>query len=330
MKIKIIILSLVMVFPVALFAQFDGIVGSEGCKAIHCDDLRFIEWATACEVIRGYQDIAYPEKGKVSYGTAENAIGKVYESKVVVSLGDSGVAILTFQTPIANGEGYDFAVFENSFSNNFLELAFVEVSSDGVHYFRFPATSNTPTDKQVGTFDTINATRINNLAGKYNEAWGTPLDLEELVEDENLDKNNIRYVKIIDVIGTIEPDYATYDANGNTVNDPYPTAFYPPLVPSGGFDLSGVGVIYNQNNTSVKEYDHQLVVSVYPNPCSDFVYIHAEEGQFCLYNISGQKLTEQQLTENVFRIDMGKYPAGVYFIHLRNHRITKYIKLIKQ
>jgi len=59
--------------------------------------------------------------------------------------------------------GFDFAVFENSFNDSFLELAFVEVSSDGINFVRFPATSNTQTDVQITGFGTIDPTYINNL-----------------------------------------------------------------------------------------------------------------------------------------------------------------------
>jgi len=45
-------------------------------------------------------------------------------------------------------------------------------------------------------------------------------------------------VKVIDVIGTIDPQYASRDSFGNIVNDPYPTPFG-----SCGFDLDAVGVI---------------------------------------------------------------------------------------
>jgi len=323
---KKLIFSLLTAFPIGLFAQFDGVVGTEGCKAIHCDDSRIIEWATNCKVIRGYLDITKPQNGYVSYGEEKNAIGKVEDGITTnaVSLGDSGIAILTFQTPIVNGEGADFVVFENSLDGLFLELAFVEVSSDGVHYFRFPATSNTPVDKQIGTFGTIDATLINNLAGKYKVGWGTPFDLEELEDNEHLDKNNIRYVKIIDVVGTIDPLYATFDANGNIINDPYPTNFA-----SGGFDLTGVGVINNQNSVSVPDYA-DFFVSVYPNPCRNFVCVHANGCILSLYNSLGQKLHQQQLTENTSLINMNKYPEGVYFISLQNSQTIKRIKIIKR
>ena len=324
---KKIFLYLLATLPIALHAQFDGIVGTEGCKAIHCDDARIVEWATSCQVTRGLQDITKRQGNYVSYGTDSDVIGRVEDGNTmnVVSLGDSGIAILSFQTPIANGNGYDFAVFENSFNDDALELAFVEVSSDGVHYFRFPATSNTPADKQITTYGTIkDATKINNFAGKYRVGWGTPFDLEELENDDNLDKNNIQYVKIIDVIGTIDPQYATYDTHGNIVNDPYPTNFA-----SGGFDLAGVGVINNKNTVSVSQYD-EIVVSAYPNPCRDFIYVHANSYNLSIYNSLGQKLYEQQLTENTSTIDMSSFMRGIYFIHLQNHKTKKYIKIIKQ
>jgi hypothetical protein len=115
-----------------------------------------------------------------------------------------GSAILTFQNPISNGTGFDFAIFENSFNDVFLELAFVEVSSDGVNYIRFPATSNTQTTTQIGPFDnTGDATKLNNLSGKYRAQYGTPFDLQELTGNPLLNINAITHIKIIDVVGSI-------------------------------------------------------------------------------------------------------------------------------
>ncbi|MDR0368153.1 MAG: T9SS type A sorting domain-containing protein [Bacteroidales bacterium] len=321
-----IIFWLILSFPAALFAQFDGVVGSEGCKAISCDDARIIEWAISCEITRGYQDVGKPQNGYASFGMESAAVGKAESADPTqaVSLGDSGVAVLGFQTPVANGEGYDFAVFENSFNDHFLELAFVEVSSDGIHYFRFPAVSNIPTDVQIGDLGGMDAALLYNLAGKYRIGWGTPFDLEELDDDENLDKNNIRYIKIIDVIGCVEPPYASYDKNGNIINDPYPTNYS-----SSGFDLTGVGVIHNQNNVAVSEHQ-EWFVSAYPNPCQDVIHIHANGYNMSIYNGLGQKLQQRQLNENISQIDMSNYPAGVYVIHLQNNQTKKCIKISKR
>ena len=98
----------------------------------------------------------------------------------IVSLGDGGYAVLSFERPIKNGPGWDFAIFENSFSDTFLELGLVEVSSDGLNYFQFESTSLTQDTLQIDAFGSINPEMINNLAGKYRATFGTPFDLEEL------------------------------------------------------------------------------------------------------------------------------------------------------
>ena len=147
--------------------------------------------------------------------------------------------MLGFAQPITDGPGYDFAVFENGLSDTFLELGFVEVSSDGNNFFRFPSVSLTPTATQVGSFGVLDPTNLNDLAGKYRVGFGTPFDLQELSGvSPLLDIHDVKFVKIVDVVGSINPLYATLDSVNNPVNDPYPTAFA-----SGGFDLDGVGVI---------------------------------------------------------------------------------------
>ena len=85
-----------------------------------------------------------------------------------------------FDPPIENGDGFDFVVFENSFSDNFLELAWVEVSSNGIDFIRFENFSLTPS--QVSPFGFIDPTNINGLAGKYKQGFGTPFDLQSLKE----------------------------------------------------------------------------------------------------------------------------------------------------
>jgi len=213
--------------------------GQPGSTAIHMDDAAFVAWATGVDVVRGPQDIASATPSDASYGTPSNALGKAAGSSTdVVSLGDGGSATLTFDKAIANGPGFDFAVFENGFSDTFLEIGFVEVSSDGSNFVRFDAVSLTPTDTQVGGFGELDPTNLYNFAGKYKQGYGTPFDLDELTGTSGLDVDNVTHVRIIDVVGSINDSYATYDSLGNKVNDPYPTGFS-----SGGFDLDAVGVI---------------------------------------------------------------------------------------
>ncbi len=293
---------------------FCGGVGTAGCNAIAADDNVFVAWATGVVLTRGPQMISNPSSPLASFGDETNAIGPatLNNSMDAVSLGDGGSALLTFERPIRNGEGPDFVVFENDNIGTFLELAFVEVSSDGEHFVRFQATSLTPTDEQVGSFGSVDPTFINNLAGKFRIGYGTPFDLEELAGSENLDIDSIVYVRVIDAIGTIDPQYATYDAFGHMVNDPWPTNFA-----SSGFDLTGVGVIH-QKPVGVEDRDVTRI-TVYPNPCNDRIYVNLDEVQKVeLYNMNGQLLEMIQPNDTHFMLDMQQYPAGLYLLKVGN------------
>lgn len=322
---KVIVIAL-FIYPLLAWAQFDGIVGSEGCKAISCKDKRLIAWAESCSVVRGYQDVAKPQNGLVSYGVEANALGVVNDSDAanVISLGDGGTAIVSFASPIMDKEGADFVIFENALNDAFLELAFVEVSSDGIHYVRFPAASYTPATQQIGSFGSVEASRIHNLAGKYRIGWGTPFDLKELAGADNLDVNNINYVKIMDVIGCIDTNYASYDTAGRIINDPYPTDFA-----SGGFDLAGVGVI-NNAFTTINEAE-SVACTVYPNPCKNSLIITGEASQITLFSILGQRIMEIAKGNEEVQINIDNLPSGFYVvsIHTENHGI-KCIKISKQ
>jgi len=164
-----------------------------------------------------------------------------------------------FSSPIVNGTGFDFAVFENSIDDSFLELAFVEVSSDGINFFRFPSHSLTDTSMQTWSFGPTDAMKINNLAGKYRAGYGTPFDLQELANTPGLNVNNITHVRIIDVVGSIQSAYASRDSKGNKINDPWPTAFG-----SSGFDLDAVAVLAH-TGTDVDQLSSAEAV-IFPNP----------------------------------------------------------------
>ena len=228
---------------------FCGAVGTEGCDAIDGHSSSIVAWATGVSVVRGLDDIAVPDGPHVIYGSESDAVGAIdFTTTTAVSLGDGGSATVTFAHPIRNGEGPDFAVFENSFNDYFLELGFVEVSTDGERFVRFPATSLSQTDSQIVSY--VDPTFINNLAGKYRVGYGTPFDLEELRDSTGINIDSIVYVRIVDVVGSIDPQYATYDAYGHIVNDPYPTSDPTGNWRSGGFDLTGVAVMYENTNGS--------------------------------------------------------------------------------
>ena len=313
------------------FAQFHPPAGSLGTSAIHKDSSIFVGWASQCSIQRGLVDVSTPSLGYASVGDSLMAIGEAGLNGVV-SLGDGGIATLTFETTIYDGPGWDFAVFENSFDGLFLELAFVEVSSDGVNYIRFNATSNTQDSVQIDGFGQIDATKINNLAGKYKSLFGTPFDLSDLPFSSNLDVTKISHIRIVDVVGSIDNSYSTFDQNGAKVNDPWPTPFT-----SSGFDLDAVGAI-NINSLSTNQYSIVSKMAVYPNPISNntklYFYLQKSASiRIVVHDVYGKELiafsNRFQAGNNAFDFNGQILPMGVYFISLVNNDFSEVIKIIK-
>lgn len=230
--------------------------GEEGSQAIHMSSSDFKGWAT------GYKDLVYGTQGNPvadNWKTPEKALGPATGSVFdVVCLGEGGQITFTFDHAIANGEGADFAVFENSFNQSALELSFVEVSTDGTHFVRFPNFYLGETS--MGKYDNYNYPQlIYNLASKYSVEYGHGFDLQELVFAYNyaldtpqsesafsveytqhllemytyLDLEEINYVRLIDIVG----DGTIVDSAGHPIYDP--TGSYG----SPGSDIQAVGVI---------------------------------------------------------------------------------------
>ena len=236
----------------------------------------FRGWAT------GY--VSYDPAPDVEYDWSNPgmALGPSYGNTVpidhmfdIVSLGDlyqadinagtpPGRITLSFTETIRDQNGYDFAVFENGFyvdeNQYFCELGYVEVSSDGTYFARFPSVSLT--GGRVGAYGMVDITNVYNLAGKHpnsgGEFTGTPFDLSEIRNEPNVvaglvDLNSISYVRIVDVPGSGDfydnahklidpctwPDWGYYDAN-HPIYDAWPT------YGSGGFDLEAIGVLQPQ------------------------------------------------------------------------------------
>lgn len=317
-------------FSPFLAAQYDGAAGTTGSAAIYKNDFRFRGWATGCTVQLGAQDINQPTLGLAASGSTQATFGRAGDGQVL-SLGDGGAATLSFDNPIFDGDGIDFVVFENGFSDTFLELAFVEVSSDGLHFFRFPAVSNSDTITQIGTFGAVNPVHLYNLAGKYRANYGVGFDLSELLPlaDSTLDLNAVRFVRVIDVVGALEGAQVSRDSRGHKINDPYPTPFA-----TGGFDLDAVGVFNSQNSVALAEFspailDWQLC-------SSQQIQLHQAQ-QICLENpnnnanadihyiwvdAAGRVLTQgrQNINEQLQIFTPSFAAAGQYYLLLQNEQ----------
>ena len=306
-----------------LFSQFSPPAGEIGTTAIFKDSTIFVNWANQCKITRGFQDISIPNLGYANVGDSSLATGMA-GANGVVSLGDGGEAILQFNLPIINGLGADFAVFENSFDGQFLELAFVEVSSDGIHYFRFPAKSHIDTTIQTWSFGLTDATKIHNLAGKYKAEYGTPFDLSDIEDHVLLDKQWITHVKIVDVVGCIQNQYCTRDVDGRKINDPWPTDFG-----SGGFDLDAVGVIHQQS-VGLDEFEFTSI-SVYPNPATDVLNINISSVNYFVevINVIGEVVLISENKSGTVTLSINELNQGLYTLRVTSDGKQNQIKFVK-
>lgn len=318
-------LSACSVVMITMFLLFSDVVSAQpyppaaeqpGSTAISKDAPVFKDWAVSAVIARGWMDCSQPLSGSVSAGEEQNCTGPALANGVV-SLGDGGYAICNFNRPIYDGPGFDFAVFENSFDGLFLELAFVEVSSDGVNFFRFPSVSLTDTVSQTGTFGNTDPKKINNLAGKYAAGYGTPFDLSELSGVQGLNLNAITHIKIIDVVGALNSNFCTRDAAGRKINDPWPTPFA-----QGGFDLDAIGVINSSTLTSVSSLSTEHSFQFFPNPAhsGDIInFIGTSSGDWSLIDLTGSII----LSGKNPTVETQDLAPGVYFLILSGQETKK-------
>lgn len=319
------IIAALLVSVPAFCQSYAPAAGLPGSTAVANNSPQIIGWATGITVTRGPVNIADPEfiaggSNLATAGQPDAVLGNITGNSV--SLGDGGEATLSFATPITNGAGFDFVVFENG-ASDYLELAFVEASSDGIHFFRFPAHSQTQTNTQLGTFGSPLPQYLNNLAGKYGGSYGTPFDLSDLPDNDLLNKGSITHIRVIDVVGSIDPAYAGYDQYGNAVNDSFPTPFA-----SCGFDLQGIGVI-NQKTLGTAQNMLQPFM-VYPNPATDYITVLTEDSySITAYNTQG-KIVLNKENSDIQRVDIAMLPLGLYLFVIRSGGREAAYRIVKQ
>lgn len=188
--------------------------------------------------------------------------GPMAGSLDVLTLGVGGSVTLTFDLAgrsrrIVDGPGPDLIVFENAMyvagdpTRCFGELAFVEVSSDGVNFARLPNSSLTPAP--VPAFGTIDPADVTGLAGAHptlanvdtnaidpfdpQAAGGDAFDLSTLADDPLVATglvrlNAIRFVRLVDILG----DGSVSDSEGGPIFDP--TGF------QNSCDIDAISVIH--------------------------------------------------------------------------------------
>jgi len=210
----------------------DATEAAGAVDAVALDDSRIDAWASGWQ-----RPITFGTNLEPAWKHIERALGAATgEFDDVVSLGNGGALTFTFDETISDGPGLDLAVFENGFSPAFLELAHVEVSSDGEHFARFPSLSLQT--EVVPGYGTLDAREVSGVAGRFAGGYGTGFDLAQLVDDDavatgRLDLGAVRFVRIVDIVG----DGLALDSLGHPLFDPTPT------FGSAGFDVDAIAVL---------------------------------------------------------------------------------------
>jgi photosystem II stability/assembly factor-like uncharacterized protein len=71
---------------------------------------------------------------------------------------------------------------------------------------------------------------------------------------------------------------------------------------------------------------------MYPNPCSDRLYVQAEAGEFdvTIRNVSNQIVSSPLAVRQRASLDVSQLPSGIYFVEYSNGKETKLKKLIRK
>lgn len=237
----------------AMAGPYAPAAGQAGSTAIHRTDPRFLAWASRLVSYQVGTD-CLPQ-----WQDTSRALGPANDDPShITCLGAGGTITLAFPGFIKDGPGADFAVFENSFLDGYIEHAWVEVSRDGVNFVRFPNHSLTPAP--VGAFALMDPTDVQGLGCKYRQPYGEPYDLADVGLD------SVSYVRLVDVIG----DGTAKDSANRTIYDPFPGE------QSAGFDLDAIGVLHLQ------AWQTLTLGSFQPDAVNAAAFAHLPDGRFVL------------------------------------------------
>lgn len=204
------------------------------------------------------QVVAVDTRGNLGGGifNPSLALGAPRGALDVHSLGIGGSLTLGFAVLISDGPGADFLVSENCFhtslTESFAEVAFVEVSSNGVDFARFPAAYYGP-QQEPGPFGVVTVGSYDDVTGQTPclavsdptadvqdvvEAGGDAFDLADLAQDPlvqlgRVDLHAIAQVRIVDAQSGVDRD-----SRGVVVRD----------AGAGSADIDAVTVIHHQGN----------------------------------------------------------------------------------
>ncbi len=107
---------------------------------------------------------------------------------------------------------------------------------------------------------------------------------------------------------------------------------------STGFVMGSKGLILKTTNggtTGINESEAiQNTITIFPNPVKDRITLSSpfvtNNIQFSVFNVSGEKVIERQLTDNETQLDISALPQGVYFVRVQDEKMVEVGKMVKE
>jgi hypothetical protein len=135
--------------------------------------------------------------------------------------------------------------------------------------------------------------------------------LYELTDSAGLDINNILFIRITDVVGSVDPLTGSRDSGGRLINDPWPTPFE-----SSGFDLDAVALLGAASSLYNESAPDAMI---YPNPAGDIITIssgYGGRGSVTIVSLSGRVLLTGYVECSNHNLDVSGLTPGTYILKL--------------
>ncbi|MEZ4938347.1 MAG: T9SS type A sorting domain-containing protein [Crocinitomicaceae bacterium] len=136
-------------------------------------------------------------------------------------------------------------------------------------------------------------------------------------------------------------EYSTDTLNWNNVtgnNNTLPISYqdsigyYRVIVsnPGCGTDTSNIArIVYNANNLSLSDLDHEQIAHIYPNPSSSYITVSQSKGmELLIYDAKGVLVLKQYLKDQDVKIDITKLTKGTYMLTLIGDQTILHRKLV--
>ncbi|MBL7138786.1 MAG: T9SS type A sorting domain-containing protein [Bacteroidales bacterium] len=124
-------------------------------------------------------------------------------------------------------------------------------------------------------------------------------------------------------------------SSGGSVSYSVGQVIYTTNIGTTGSVAQGVQQPYEIYSIGIEETEGQILLTVYPNPTTDFLILKVENYDnenlfYQLYDISGKLLENEKLGGNETSIDMSNFLPATYFLKvIDNNKEIKTFKIIK-